>query len=94
MSDAVIRVFEILGGPSRVARLFTNTKTGKALTPWAVSKWREQVPAERVIELERLTGGRVQRHQLRPDLYPAESAHVDPASPALPADHPTQEVAA
>lgn len=37
--------------------------------PPAVSKWeRGRVPAERVLEIERLTG--IPRHALRPDLYP------------------------
>jgi DNA-binding transcriptional regulator YdaS (Cro superfamily) len=35
----------------------------------AVCKWeRRQIPAERVLEIERVTG--VPRHELRPDLYP------------------------
>lgn len=38
-----------------------------------VTRWaQKRVPAERVLEIERLTG--VSRHQLRPDLYPPESA--------------------
>lgn len=39
-----------------------------------VLRWEEgsrRIPAERVIDLERLTGA--PRHQLRPDLYPPES---------------------
>ncbi|WP_354250585.1 YdaS family helix-turn-helix protein [Bradyrhizobium sp. LA3.X] len=39
------------------------------ITPQAVSQWK-QVPAERVLDVERATG--VSRHRLRPDLYPAE----------------------
>lgn len=34
--------------------------------PGAISQWR-QVPAERVLEVERLTG--VSRYDLRPDIY-------------------------
>jgi DNA-binding transcriptional regulator YdaS (Cro superfamily) len=30
------------------------------------------VPAERVLQVERLVGGKVTRHELRPDLYPVE----------------------
>lgn len=44
------------------------------LTPQAISQWK-QVPAERVLDVERATG--VPRHELRPDIYPppvAESA--------------------
>lgn len=37
------------------------------ITHGAVSQWR-QVPAERVLVVERVTG--VPRHELRPDIYP------------------------
>jgi len=32
------------------------------------------LPAKRVIAIERATGGKVTRYELRPDLYPLESA--------------------
>jgi DNA-binding transcriptional regulator YdaS (Cro superfamily) len=35
----------------------------------AVSQWK-RVPADRVLEVERISG--VSRHDLRPDLYPRE----------------------
>lgn len=41
------------------------------LTVQAVSQW-EEVPPLRVIAVERVTG--VSRHDLRPDLYPADEA--------------------
>ena len=43
-------------------------------TPQAVQKMcaTGRVPAERVLKIEEVTG--VSRHELRPDLYPAESA--------------------
>ncbi len=47
------------GGLSALARHFN-------LTPWAVSKWKTRVPAERCPELEKLTGIRCER--LRPDI--------------------------
>jgi hypothetical protein len=50
-----------------------NTGLSRALngeiTPQAVSQWK-QVPAERVLDVERATG--ISRHRLRPDLYPSE----------------------
>lgn len=44
---------------------------GLGIGPSAVSQWR-QVPAERVLDVERLTG--ISRHDLRADLY--GPAHV------------------
>lgn len=40
----------------------------------AVQKWLRtgRVPAERVLAVERASGGEVTRHELRPDLYPEE----------------------
>lgn len=39
--------------------------------PPAVCKWeRGRIPAERVLDVERVTG--IPRHELRPDLYPPE----------------------
>lgn len=36
----------------------------------AITKWEKgRVPAERVLDVERVTG--VPRHRIRPDLYPA-----------------------
>jgi DNA-binding transcriptional regulator YdaS (Cro superfamily) len=43
------------------------------VTPQAITKWRNnRIPAERVLEIERLTG--VSRHCLRPDIYPPPAA--------------------
>jgi hypothetical protein len=48
-----------------------NTGLSRALndeiTPQAVAQWKH-VPAERVLQVEKVTG--VARHRLRPDLYP------------------------
>lgn len=46
------------------------TKLAEAckVTPQAVSKWLQNgVPAERVLDVERVTG--VSRHELRPDIF-------------------------
>ena len=40
---------------------------GGEITSQAIAQWR-QVPAERVLKVEKATG--VPRHRLRPDLYP------------------------
>lgn len=34
----------------------------------------KKVPAEWCISIEEATGGKITRHQLRPDLYPVEAA--------------------
>ncbi len=36
------------------------------VTPGAISQW-DRVPAERVVEVERVTG--IPRHKLRPDIF-------------------------
>lgn len=58
------RAAEAVGSQQRLAEVL-------GITPQAVSQW-DRVPAERVIAIERATGGKVTRHELRPDLYPAE----------------------
>ncbi len=59
---ALARAIDEAGG---VAKLAAALK----ISSQAVSQWR-RVPAERVLEVERATGGRVTRHALRPDIYP------------------------
>lgn len=55
------RAVEASGGVSRLAE-------GIGVTRSAVSQW-PRVPAERVLEVERISG--IPRHELRPDIYPA-----------------------
>ncbi|RUV33390.1 Cro/CI family transcriptional regulator [Mesorhizobium sp. M7A.F.Ca.MR.148.00.0.0] len=47
------------------------------ITPQAISQWK-QIPSDRVIAVERLTG--VNRRFLRPDLHPPELPSVDSAA--------------
>lgn len=47
------------------------------VTPPAICQWH-QVPAERVLHVERVTG--VSRHDLRPDIYPREAPAADAAA--------------
>jgi DNA-binding transcriptional regulator YdaS (Cro superfamily) len=60
---AVTQAFDILGGPAGVAREL-------GLSRWAVSKWvRHGVPVARVLDIERMTDGRVSRADLLPELF-------------------------
>lgn len=45
------------------------------VTPQAVQQWSKsgKVPAERVLDIEAATDGKVTRHDLRPDIYPRET---------------------
>lgn len=52
-------------------------------TPQAIYQW-ERVPAERALDVERLTG--ISRHDLRPDIF-------GPAPADLPATQPASEAA-
>lgn len=60
--EPVRRAFDAVGGPGRLGELL-------GLTRAAPYYWT-RVPAERVLRVEELTG--VPRHELRPDLYPAD----------------------
>lgn len=61
MNDALERAKQAIGGATALARAMTCD-----ITPQAVWQWKK-VPADRVIEVERLTG--VSRHELRPDIF-------------------------
>lgn len=58
--DIQERLSETRGLRIKIAR-------GLGITHGAVSQWK-RVPAERVLDVERLTG--ISREELRPDLYP------------------------
>jgi len=62
----VIAAIEAAGGVSKLAALLDIRQP-------SISGWK-RVPAERVLEIERATEGKVTRFQMRPDLYPAEAA--------------------
>lgn len=74
MEEALAKAIELVGGPSVLGRSL-------GISSQAVSQWR-RVPAERVLDVERATADpesgapRVTRHELRPDLYPAEEARL------------------
>lgn len=47
-----------------------------SITPQAIDGWkrRGKVPAERVLDVERVTGGLITRYELRPDIYVEEAS--------------------
>ncbi len=55
---------EKAGGPVALAAALS--ASGERISSQAVSKW-VRVPAERVLEVERLSG--ISRHRLRPDVF-------------------------
>ena len=59
---ALERAIGEAGGTAALARTIN-------VTPQAISQW-DRVPAERVLAVEQASGGKVTRHELRPDLYP------------------------
>ena len=67
-SHAIEKAIEAAGGVSTLAGVVGVTR--QAVEQWVKSA---RVPAERVLEIERATAGRVTRHELRPDLYPENS---------------------
>ena len=64
MEQACERAKAAAGGPSALARALT--ESGSPIRPQGITKW-SRVPAERVLEVERLSG--ISRYDLRPDVY-------------------------
>ena len=64
-SVALARAIESAGSQQALADLL-------GIKSPSIAEWKERgrIPANRVLDIERLTG--VSRHELRPDLYPAE----------------------
>lgn len=60
----LLHAAEKMGGMAELARSL-------GIARQAIYQWR-RIPAERVIELEKITG--IRRQELRPDLYPQEVA--------------------
>lgn len=59
---------------SAIRELPHNKEAGDTLTRQACYQWTElaQIPAERARDIELVTGGRVSRADLRPDLFNCE----------------------
>ena len=72
MNNTIRKAIRIAGGAPNLARLVSDEMTlEKPLSSMAIRQWITRgVPAEYCIPLERVSGGQVRRHELRPDLYP------------------------
>lgn len=70
MEGALREAVEAAGGQNATAEKLGTTQS----TVWAWIHKLRKVPAERVVDLERACGGRITRHQLRPDLYDEAAA--------------------
>jgi DNA-binding transcriptional regulator YdaS (Cro superfamily) len=64
MDSKLTEAVALIGGPAAVGKEL-------GITSQAVSQWRI-APAERCLEIERLTGGEVTRYDLRPDIFGME----------------------
>lgn len=66
----IARAIEIMGGPTKAAQAL------EIDNPSVVLNWRTRgrAPAERVLDIERLTG--ISRHVLRPDIFGKKPEHV------------------
>jgi len=60
---AIQRASQILGSQAKLAKTLQ-------VSPMAVSQWKGRIPAERVLQIYRVTSGKVTPHEMRPDLYP------------------------
>jgi DNA-binding transcriptional regulator YdaS (Cro superfamily) len=63
------KAIEIAGGQSALAR---ECSVAQAHVWHWLHRANSRVPAEHCIAIEKATGGRVTRHDLRPDIYPDE----------------------
>lgn len=64
--DALAAAVDLVGGQAKLARILGVTQPNV----WHWLHKAERVPGEYVLKIEEATGGRISRHDLRPDLYP------------------------
>lgn len=71
----VAKILEIMPASELARRIsaFPDPATGRPrrITPQAIAKWAkvDRVPVDRCIVVESVLGGRVTRHQMRPDIF-------------------------
>jgi TorA maturation chaperone TorD len=76
--NALATAVEIVGGQARLARILGVTQPNV----WHWLHKSERVPGEYVLKIEQATGGKVSRHDLRPDLYPPNMTELPAPSPS------------
>jgi len=69
MNQALVEIREIITFSELAKRL--------GLTKGAISHWKNKIPAERVLEIEQITG--IHRSRLRPDLF--QESHLSHSAP-------------
>jgi TorA maturation chaperone TorD len=77
--NALAAAVDIVGGQAKLARLLGVTQPNV----WHWLHKSERVPGEYVLKIEQATGGKVSRHDLRPDLYPRDMTSVQEPPPAV-----------
>lgn len=87
--NALAAAVDLVGGQAKLARILGVTQPNV----WHWLHKSERVPGEYVLKIEEATGGKVSRHDLRPDLYPMSMTNMQPpradgsaAAPASVAD--------
>lgn len=76
MTTPIERAIKIAKGPVALARRLRELDPDHPVTYQAVSKWakRGYAPPRRVLMIEAAVDGKVSRHELDPQMYPAEDA--------------------
>ena len=84
MKEALERAISEATSQSELARRVAQL-TSRPIRQGHVWKWIRagRVPPDMAIPVERATGGKVTRYDLRPDLYPREQA-IEPGLPSEP----------
>lgn len=67
-TEALEKAITIAGGQTALAKLIGRDQR----TIWAWLNMTKRVPAEMVLSIEKAVSGQVTRHELRPDIYPAD----------------------
>jgi len=82
--NALAAAVGIIGGQAQLARILGVSQPNV----WHWLHKSEHVPAEYVLKIEQATGGKVSRHDLRPDIYPPSMSRPkdDAAMPATVAE--------